>query len=68
MDDTLQSALTAGLVALAIAVFAWWRDHRRRNRSDPDAVGLLPWLTIYFFASFIAILALGLAGVLWLRG
>jgi hypothetical protein len=31
------------------------------RRSDPDAVGFMPWTTIYFVALLVACVALGLS-------
>ena len=32
-----------GAIAVAIALIAWLGDRRRMRRSDPDAVGFMPW-------------------------
>lgn len=53
--------LLPGLLAVAVAIVAWLGERRRMNRSDPDAVGFMPWRTIAFFALFAACLLLGLA-------
>lgn len=42
--------------ALAVAVFAGWRDWRRARRHDPDAVGLVDWPTVQVFALIAAAL------------
>lgn len=49
-----------GLPALVLAVVAWLGDRRRARRSDPDAVGFMPWTGLFFWASLIACVALGL--------
>lgn len=51
----------AGL-ALLTAVFAGWRDWRRRRRSDPDAVGIADWPMVQIIA---LIAALCLATLAW---
>jgi hypothetical protein len=43
-------------VALALAIIAWWADRRRMRRSDPDAVGLMPWRDLAFWGLFGALL------------
>jgi acyl-CoA synthetase (AMP-forming)/AMP-acid ligase II len=60
--------LIGGLLALAVAVVAWLGDHRRARRKNPDAVGFMPWTTVFFFALFAACLLLGVAGRAWLAG
>jgi hypothetical protein len=60
--------LIGGLLALAIAIVAWLGDYRRARRKNPDAVGFMPWTTVFFFALFAACLLLGLAGRAWLAG
>ncbi len=49
--------------ALALAIFAGWRDHRRRHRADPDAVGWIDWTWV----QAIALIAAGIAGWLALK-
>ncbi len=46
----------ASAAALALAVFAWWADRRRMRRSNPDAVGLLPWRDLGFWGMFGAVI------------
>jgi hypothetical protein len=60
--------LLPGLVALALAVFAWWRDHRRRHRRDPDAVGVIDWTSLFVLALLIACILLAGALQSWIRG
>ena len=65
-DGNWVSVLTAGgIAALALAALGWRAERRRRTRSDPDAIGWLPWLAISFWASFAALLLLGAAVKLW---
>ena len=47
--------LAFALVCLAFV--AWRGDRRRMTRSDADAVGLMPWRDIAFWAGFLAFLA-----------
>ena len=50
-----------GAIALAFAVIAWLGDRRRMRRSDPDAVGFMPWTDLFFWALLAACILLGLA-------
>ncbi len=67
-DETLRWFLLPGLAALALAMFGWWRDRKRRNRSDPDAVGVIDWTTLSFWASLLACLLLAGALRTWIKG
>ena len=68
MDElTLLHAIAAAL-SVALAVLAWWADRRRMRRSDPDAVGFMPWTTVFFWATLVACVALGLALRFWIGG
>jgi hypothetical protein len=67
MDD-VPFVLAAGLLAVALAAAAWFADHRRMRRSDPDAVGFMPWRTLFFWAFLAAMLLLALAVREWLGG
>ena len=60
--------LPIGVAALMIAVLAWRGDRKRMRRSDPDAVGFMPWRDIAFWASLAAIVALGFAARQWFAG
>lgn len=44
-------------LALAVAVVAWLGDARRTRRTSPDAVGFMPWTTIFLIAMFVAAVA-----------
>lgn len=59
-------ALLAGIAVLAllIAVLAGWREHRRRVRHDPDAIGWVDWTTV----QVIALIVLALTGWLAAKG
>jgi len=46
----------AAAIALLVAIVAWWADRRRMRRSDPDAVGLVPWRDLAFWGLFGALL------------
>ncbi|MEO6717944.1 MAG: hypothetical protein ABIM50_11950 [Novosphingobium sp.] len=59
---------TSGAVAVAIAVVAGLGDRRRMRRSDPDAVGFMPWRDVAFWSSMIAAVLLGLAAKAWVAG
>ena len=56
--DWVRYLLLPGLAALVLAVLGWRMERARKNRSDPDAVPLLPWSDISFWASFAAVLLL----------
>ena len=67
MDDVPIMWL-AGLAALGIAVIAWLGDRRRMRRSEPDAVGFMPWTSVFFWALFAACILFGLAARRGLAG
>ncbi|MFT4027970.1 MAG: hypothetical protein QM676_14410 [Novosphingobium sp.] len=58
MDDTRFDVILAGLAAILVALAAWLADRRRARRSDPDAVGFMPWTTLFFWAAFVGFLLL----------
>lgn len=60
--------LIAGLAAAVTAGVAWLGDHRRTHRRDPDAVGFMPWTTLFFWAAFVAVLLLAAGGKAWFGG
>ena len=67
--DFVSSPMTASAaIALAIAVIAWLGDRRRMRRSNPDAVGFMPWTAVFFWALLAACTLLGLAAREWLGG
>ncbi|MEG8040721.1 hypothetical protein QP166_15765 [Sphingomonas sp. LR60] len=43
--------------ALFVAVFAGWREHRRRGRAEPDAVGWVDWTLVQVIAVIVAAIA-----------
>ena len=57
-------ALT-GLAATVLVVVSMVADRRRIRRSNPDAVGFMPWTGIYFVALLVACVTLGLAAKGW---
>jgi hypothetical protein len=65
-DATLFAVAAAGV--LAISVLAFWRDRRRRQRREPDAVGLLPWRDIAALSSIAGLVMLAVAVMGWIRG
>jgi hypothetical protein len=59
---------TIGLCAALIAATARWADLRRLRRSNPDAVGFMPWTGIFFVSLFAACVTLGVAARAWFAG
>ena len=49
--------LLPGIGAALVAVLAWAADRRRMRRSDPDAVGFMPWGTVFVLALFVILIA-----------
>lgn len=43
--------------AVLVAILAWWGERRRMRRSDPDAVGFMPWGTVFVLALFVVLIA-----------
>jgi acyl-CoA synthetase (AMP-forming)/AMP-acid ligase II len=68
MEDVPIELLAGAVAALAVAVIAWLGDRRRMRRSDPDAVGLMPWTGLFFWALLAACVLAGLAVKAWLAG
>lgn len=67
MDD-LHLLAAIAVAAAALALVAWLGDHRRVRRTNPDAVGFMPWTTVFFFALLAACVLMGLAVRQWLVG
>lgn len=59
MSDAQVLLAVGAALALAVAVFAGWRDARRRRRAEVDAVGWVDWTTVQM-AALIALAVLGL--------
>lgn len=68
MDNTVRYLAGFGALAVAIAVVAWLADRRRMRRSNPDAVGWMPWTGVFFWALLGSCVLLGLAAREWLAG
>lgn len=66
-EDWVWYLLMPGLGAATFAIAAWRADRRRMRRSDPDAVGWLPWRDVAFWSTFAAVVLLGFAARAWLR-
>lgn len=67
MTDAMLAG-TVGLCAALLAATARWADLKRLRRSDPDAVGFMPWTGIFFVALFVACVTLGIAARAWFAG
>lgn len=68
MDDLRFDVLLAGAAAVLLAVVAWLADRRRMRRSDPDAVGVMPWTALSFWGMFAALLLMVVAAKMWQGG
>ena len=66
MDFADHPLTTLGAAAALVAALAWWGDHRRLRRQDPDAVGWMPWTTVFFFATFTGAVLLVLGVEEWI--
>lgn len=53
--------LLPGIGAAMVAMLAWQGERRRKARCDPDAVGILDWTNVTFWASFAALVLFGAA-------
>jgi hypothetical protein len=66
LDEDWVHFLAYGIGAIALSVFAWYRDRSRKLRSNPDAVPWVPWRDVAFWSSFAALMMLGAAFLAWL--
>ena len=55
------SMLVIGCLASALTALSAYADYRRRNRSDLDRVGFMPWPLISVMAVMTALFAFALA-------
>ena len=60
-QDWIEWLLLPGLACVLLAVVAWIGDRRRQRRSNPDAVGFMPWTAVFFWSLLAAVALLGLA-------
>jgi len=51
----------AAAVAFVVAVFAGWRDYRRKHRDDLDRIGVFEWRTVQMFALIVFAISAGIA-------
>ena len=65
LSQPWQWPAAAGSIALLVAIGAGWAERRRHKRTDPDAVGCMPWMLVYIGAFLIACVLLGLALRMW---
>jgi hypothetical protein len=68
MNEMATLHATIGGLAAAVALAAWLGDRRRARRRNPDAVGWVPWTSVFFVAMLIACVFLGLAAREWFAG
>jgi hypothetical protein len=64
--DWIAWYLLPGLGAMSVALLGLNRERARKARSEPDAVGLVDWISVTFWASFAALVLLGAAFRGWL--
>lgn len=64
--DWIAWYLLPGLAAGALALLGWRRENARKARRNPDAVGLIDWTSVTFWASFASLVLLGAAVKGWL--
>ena len=57
MSDTQDLPYVVAAMALFVAIVAGWREHRRRARADPDAVGWVDWTLVQVGALIVAAIA-----------
>lgn len=72
--EFLRFASDATLIGLAggsfllLALIAWLGERRRSRRKHVDAVGCMPWTTLFVLAFFCGVVLLAIAASGWLRG
>jgi hypothetical protein len=47
--------------AVIVAGGSGWADHRRRQRRDPDRIGMIDWRTLQLAAIAVALIAISIA-------
>jgi hypothetical protein len=67
MDD-LHLLAAIAIAATVLALVALLGDRRRIRRTNPDAVGFMPWTGVFFFALLAACVLIGLAVRQWFVG
>ena len=65
-DATL--AAIAGGALLLVAIASAVAERRRLRRRHIDAVGFMPWTTVFFLTFFPGVVLLALAAKGWLAG
>ena len=65
-DATLLALASAGLLLMALA--GGLGDRRRKRRRHIDAVGWMPWTTLFFLSFFCGVVLLALAIKGWIAG
>jgi hypothetical protein len=58
----------AGGALLLVAVVAFTGERRRMRRRHIDAVGWMPWTTLFFLSFFCGVVLLALAIKGWIAG
>jgi hypothetical protein len=58
----------AGGALLLLALLAFLGERRRMRRKHIDAVGWVPWTTLFFVAFFCGVCLFAVAVMGWLRG
>jgi len=66
-SDATLLGLAAG-VLLVVAAYAGFAERRRVRRKAIDAVGWVPWLTVFFVCFFPGVILAVLAAAGWLKG
>lgn len=57
MSDAQGLLCAIAATAVVVAVLAGWREHRRRRRANPDAVGWVDWTLVQVIALIVAAIA-----------